>query len=1312
MDTNQTNQTQPQATQMGSPKDETFPMLPKLEEKIPKITYLSLFHDTTKLERFLMVIGIMGALASGTGLPLFSLVFGNLTNSLGPTQTGINTSIVDQASVQAAYFVYIGIGIFVCLGFAMSIFLSICEKLSCRIRKAYFSALIRQEIGWFDRLNPNELAAKVSMDTQTIQKGIGESIPTFFMSLATVIGGFVMGFARGWELALVLLGALPLIAFSGGLFAYVLTSIKHLVDIAYVHASGLAEQSINAIKTVKALCSEDFELANFTVELRKGIKIVKKFGMFAGTAIGFLFFCFFSDHGLGFWFGSILVEDQRENVVAGRPYNVGDVITIFICITMGSMILAQVPPPIKSFVQAKDSGANVFYVIKRKPQIEINDQTKKMCDNLSGEIIYKEVDFSYPTRPEQQVLKKVNIHILKNKKTAFVGESGSGKSTLVALLERFYDPTAGGIFIDGTDIRQFNLHSLRKKIGYVGQEPVMFSGTIRDNLLYGKDDATEDELMDALKRAEAYKFVMDKDKKLDTFIGIGGGQLSGGQKQRLAIARAILKNPQILLLDEATSALDRENEMAIQKTLDNIAGGRTTVVVAHRLTTIQDADRIYVMNNGEVAEFGTHQELLNLHGKYEALVKLQLTQKEEESKKNQAIFGTGEIVLQKNTSYSTSFKEKKKDVDPAKVKEDKEKLKELKEKELKEELKRLKKTGELNKRSKRVFRRLFTDYILKHWLHCFVVYSCSMLAGAIQPLMAILMGNIMQSLVLISYPSYKDQARHDIDLYSGMFAVLGAGALFTNAVSSYLFTLLGEKISMELKTKTYDITLRREMPYFDKSENNPGIISSRISFETQNINRLISSFFGVVFNGIGAFICGIILSFIYSWQIALLALGLSPILVIGQIVQGKIHTGFAKSEEAYNEAGAIVMEAAINIRTVASFCNEETFIRKFNEKIDKPMLEASRKGIISGFGFGFSQFLMFSFFAVMFYVAAVLQYQEGLSLKGFFISLFAIIQAAGATGGSSNFLPDVGESVISAEKIFDILDAKDFENYTKPTDIKGIDFKGQISIRNIWFKYANAEKYLFEDFSLEIPHGKKIAFVGPSGCGKSTLFQLLMKFYPVEKGDILIDGISIYKMDVKQLRVLFGVVSQEPTLFQGTVAYNIKYNSNATMDEIRKAAEQANALKFIEDNQFDVLEENASPLKKTKTADKGKVDDKPKNSGMGFDRQVGSKGGQISGGQKQRIAIARAIIRNPRILLLDEATSALDAQNEAIVQDSLNNLMIGKTSLVIAHRISTIKDSEEILMFGDGKIVERGRYEELVAKMGVFYKFERGFGDK
>jgi len=241
------------------------------------------------------------------------------------------------------------------------------------------------------------------------------------------------------------------------------------------------------------------------------------------------------------------------------------------------------------------------------------------------------------------------------------------------------------------------------------------------------------------------------------------------------------------------------------------------------------------------------------------------------------------------------------------------------------------------------------------------------------------------------------------------------------------------------------------------------------------------------------------------------------------------------------------------------------------------------------------------------------------------------------------------------------------------------------------FKYPTRETQVFKDLSLRIPVQNNVAVVGPSGCGKSTVIQLLMRYYDVDGGEVLLDGINIKDYDLQFLRGVFGMVSQEPVLFNGTIKYNIAYGKeNATDEEIRQAAKHANALSFIENNEFDAIE-----------ADTDKF-------GKGFDRMVGPKGSQISGGQKQRIAIARAILKNPQILLLDEATSALDSNNEKIVQESLNQIMKGKTCLTIAHRISTIVESNDILVFLDGKIVERGTYETLMSREGIFYKLSKG----
>lgn len=299
--------------------------------------------------------------------------------------------------------------------------------------------------------------------------------------------------------------------------------------------------------------------------------------------------------------------------------------SIFISVIGGAYSLGQVGPSALAISKGREAASHIYKVIEREPSIKINKKKSKLADrNLKGEIEFKDVFFSYPSRPDVIVLNNLTFKVKPGQKVALVGETGCGKSSTIQLIERYYDASHGEVKIDGTNIKDYNLKSLRKLIGYVGQEPKLFAMTVRENLMIAKPDATEKEMIQALKMANAYDFVMNLEKKMDTFVGDSGSQLSGGQKQRIAIARSALQNPRILLLDESTSALDRQNERSIQQTLDKYSADRTTITVAHRLSTIINSDLIFVLDKGHIAEQGTHSELLSKNGTYAQLVKNQL----------------------------------------------------------------------------------------------------------------------------------------------------------------------------------------------------------------------------------------------------------------------------------------------------------------------------------------------------------------------------------------------------------------------------------------------------------------------------------------------------------------------------------------------------------------------------------------------------------------------------------------------------------------------------------------------------------------
>merc|ERR1712136_659796 len=962
-----------------------------------------------------------------------------------------------------------------------------------------------------------------------------------------------------------------------------------------------------------------------------------KRGLTQGIGTGMVMLIILSTYGLAFWYGSKLVFDHVEG------FDVGTMMTTFFSILIGAFSLGGAFSNLEYFSSAKAAAAQIFKIIDRVPEIDSSSNEGYKPTHIKGDIEFKDVDFWYPSREDVQVLKKVNLTAESGKTTALCGQSGCGKSTCIQLMQRFYDPKNGTVMIDGQDIRTLNVNWLRTNIGVVSQEPVLFDTTIAENIRYGGgDDVTSDQIVESTKQSNAYDFIMRLPNKFDTIVGEGGAQMSGGQKQRIAIARAIVRNPKIMLLDEATSALDTESEAVVQAALEKASQGRTTIVIAHRLSTIRNSDKIIGFHEGEAVESGTHEELQNVpKGIYQNLCNMQSYGTHEgtgESKEKKAEEGyqskkSKRVSDRKRLTSTTSYKKEAEGDDEENKEEEEEEEEDIPDVPFSRVVK-------LNKPE----------------LPWIIVGCCACaVTGGIQPAFAILFSNVIS---VFSLPEGPEQ-QNRVNAYAGLFVALGAIQLITMTIQNYCLARSGEELTARLRSMGFKAMLRQNIAYFDDHFNSTGALTTRLATDAAKVQGITGTRLAVVIQAVFALGSGVGIAFAYGWEITLLTLAFTPCFALAGAAQMKAIQGQTDKEmKAFEKAGKISTETTINMRTVVSLTKEKDFYRRFAEACVDPYLASKRKSYYYGIAFGMSQSIIFFAYAALYRFGAY---------------LMAVIFGAMAVGQASSFAPDYAEAKLAANRLFKLFDRVpeidiDDESGDQPNESQGL-----INYTNIKFNYpTRPDVQVLKGLMASIKPGQTVALVGQSGCGKSTCVQLLERFYdPVnEDGSVALDKRDVKGLNLRWLRSQMGIVSQEPILFDCSIADNIRYGDNsrhASLEEVITCAKNANIHEFIS------------------------------NLPEGYETNAGSKGAQLSGGQKQRVAIARALLRKPKVLLLDEATSALDTESEKVVQAALDDASKGRTCILIAHRLSTVKDADVIMVLENGTVVESGTHPELLA---------------
>ncbi|RKP35291.1 hypothetical protein BJ085DRAFT_33983 [Dimargaris cristalligena] len=1092
-------------------------------DKAPSVSFLSLFRFATPVDWVLMAVGSVCAVATGVSQPLMAIIFGDVLQSLSeyafysqsdPARANIvlNDAIYDMMK-------WFGILAGATLPPPLS-------KSFCGPTPPNANA----EIAWFDSVSTGDLTSRISGDVNVLQEGIGSKLSVVFQDTCCFIAGFAIAFAKGWRLALVLLSALPLIALCGAIMAKLVASKSSKGQDSYAGAGGVAEEVISGIRTVMAFGGQEREADRYHAKIKDALHDGTRKAIISGAGVGTMMLLIFLTYSLGFWYA---IKLASEGVMTGDA-----AIAVFFSLIIGAMALGKSAPSLSAIANAQGAAAKVFQLIARERPIDPLAETGIKLDHVDGQILFRDIKFSYPTRPDVPILKCLNLDVEAGQTVALVGASGSGKSTIVSLLERFYDPLSGDIFLDGINIKDINVRSLRTHLGIVSQEPILFGETIKQNILWGAIDdldgtITDAQIEQACRDANAWDFISNLQLGLDSPVGEKGSLLSGGQKQRIAIARAIIRNPRILLLDEATSALDSKAERLVQDALDRASKNRTTIVSTDPYSSqINEGSGLGVLPLVESSTISTASGKLSPGS----------------PSTEKGIPLSPEKAVEKRARRGKGRKGKKGKGEP----EDGQTEEEILEAE----------RQRLAKRSM-PFYRLARMNIPEKW---YIVFGaiCAAIDGAIMPCFSIVFSKVLAVFGNLGNP---EQMRKDGDFYACLFLAFAAASFIAVFGRVALFEISGERLTSRVRMMSFRAMIYQDAAFFDDRANGTGILCSKLATESERIKVLSGRLIGVLVQSISTLVVGFTLAFTNGWQLTLVVVACIPILVLGSILQMKSIEGFdGKTKKAYDRAAQTASETVSNLRTVATLCRERMFIEKFNRSNDQPHRDSVRAFMMDSVGSAFSQTNMFLMMIIAFFYGSRLVIWGIYTVDEMFQVVYAIVFAAMGIAQAGQQVGDVSKAKVAALSIFDIVDRQPVIDARRSDGQTRSAIDGYVDAHQVDFSYPTCPHIpILHQISLTAYPGQTVALVGNSGSGKSTMIALAQRLYDVLAGSVSVEKVDTREWHLQNLRSKMALVGQEPVLFDMSVRENIRYGKpDATNQEVEYAARSANIHDFVQ----------------------------------------------------------------------------------------------------------------------------------------------------
>ncbi|TAK25770.1 MAG: ABC transporter ATP-binding protein [Chloroflexota bacterium] len=1100
------------------------------------------------------------------------------------------------------------------------------------LRDRIYEKVQRSAYTYHTRARSGDLFSLSSIDTGAIEEFLNGGLNSLFnlVFLMVFIVAILVTIEPGLTLIIVLL--IPVIATIAMLYARPARERSRRIQHEWGQLTAMLQENLTGMRVVKAFAAEPREVIKFRTHVDTLFDASFRLGALNAWVFPLMSLVTAAGITAVFWVGG-------ERVLGGQ-LSLGSLVAFTQYLMMAITPVRQLGMTLNLVSGANAAAERIQRLFDHKEVIETVEEsaTKPPIPTINGGISVEGVSYKYQgaARP---ALDNVDFIANPGDTVGIVGLTGAGKTTLGLMLSRIYDPQSGTIRIDGFDLRQIRLPSLREQIGYVFQDPFLHSLTVAENIAFGRPDATHEEIERAATTACIHEFITTLPLGYDTPMGDRGVTLSGGQRQRVALARALLIKPRILVLDDTTSALDPVTAAEIWRRITADRSGLTTIVIAQRLAAVQDADRIIVLDRGAIVERGKHDDLLVLDGLYARLWKQQAAQ-------------AGDVADQEALRAPGAVAHGAASRPAARAPEDSGRL-------------------ELNVEDDTVMGRPYDHKMMSRLLDMTrPMRPLTYLAIGIMILWTIgnLAGPITQKILIdeaILRPDY-----NALHILAGLFFFSHVFQHGWGWAYNWCLHRLAQRALQILRTDLFEHLQGLSMSFYDRYK--VGRLMSIMTGDIQAISQLLSNALVV---GAGDFmiLIGVVITLlVINVKLALVTFSILPAVVVTSVLLRRIVrdryrewrrlSSIANGSLAENIAGARVTQAFV--RETVNRANFDVLNRGFRDAV------FSATKIAAAFGPSMDVISAIA-------SALLLTYGGALVITGE-LSVGALVAFVSLTTRFFEPIRDlsakynqVQAAMAGSERVFALLDTpatvvdKDPEKSLPPV-------KGRVTLDRVNFAYVPGRPVL-HDIDLDVRPGEQVAIVGPTGAGKTSIISLAARFYDVSGGRILIDGTPIDQVTQASLRQQIGMVLQDPFLFAGTISENLRFGKP---DATRADLEQACRIVGIHDRIVEL------PL--------------------GYETLISERGANLSGGERQLTSFARAILADPRILILDEATANVDTETEARLQDALRILLRGRTAIIIAHRLSTIRSADRIVVLEAGRIAEIGSHSELVRAGGHY----------